>query len=190
MSNYKLGCHKFSMLSMGTSADVLRRRFCRGVMSPTGSSSTSARNSSPSRASRAVRRVAYPGWLSHPNHDRVVVQSESSYGSLGEFIREKRTNLKLSLRDLASMTNVCNAYLSQVERNLHQPSIRVLRAIADALELTSEEMVLFTGLASGVDESSETQSASIDTQAAIMRDPRLDAADWQNSACSISPLDQ
>ena len=40
----------------------------------------------------------------------------------------------MSLRDLADLTNVSNPYLSQIERGLHEPSVRVLKAIAVALE--------------------------------------------------------
>ena len=39
----------------------------------------------------------------------------------------------MSLRELSTLTNVSNAYLSELERGLHEPSLRVLRAIASAL---------------------------------------------------------
>ena len=34
----------------------------------------------------------------------------------------------MSLRDLAARTDVSNPYLSQLERGLHEPSVRVLKA--------------------------------------------------------------
>ena len=49
--------------------------------------------------------------------------------ALGEVIRTQRQLAKLSLRDLAALTDVSNAYLSQVERGMHEPSVRVLREI-------------------------------------------------------------
>ena len=55
---------------------------------------------------------------------------------LGAFIRNQRQLANLSLRQLASMTSLSNPYLSQVERGLHQPSVRVLKAISDALNLS------------------------------------------------------
>ncbi len=61
-------------------------------------------------------------------------QTPPSRPSLGDFIRERRVRSQLSLRDLSTMSKVSNAYISQIERGLHQPSVRVLRAIADALE--------------------------------------------------------
>ena len=53
---------------------------------------------------------------------------------LGAFIRDQRKKANLSLRQLAELTSLSNPYLSQVERGLHQPSVRVLRAISDALK--------------------------------------------------------
>src|SRR5918999_4629776 len=69
----------------------------------------------------------------------------ASMNSLGEFIRAQRQLAKLSLREMASMTSVSNAYLSQVERGLHQPSLKVLRSIADALELSTEQLLIQAG---------------------------------------------
>ena len=39
------------------------------------------------------------------------------------------------------LTSLSNPYLSQVERGLHQPSVRVLKAISDALNLSAETML-------------------------------------------------
>jgi transcriptional regulator with XRE-family HTH domain len=50
--------------------------------------------------------------------------------ALGEFIRAQRKLANLSLREMADLTHVSNAYLSQIERGLHEPSVRVLRAVA------------------------------------------------------------
>ena len=54
---------------------------------------------------------------------------------LGSYLRAQRKLADLSLRQLAEMAQVSNAYLSQIERGLHQPSVKVLRSIADALKL-------------------------------------------------------
>ena len=56
-----------------------------------------------------------------------------------DFIRAQRQLARLSLREMASMTSVSNAYLSQIERGLHQPSLKVLQSIADALQLSTEQ---------------------------------------------------
>ena len=65
---------------------------------------------------------------------------------LGEFIRLQRELADLSLRRLSELANVSNAYLSQVERGLYQPSAQVLKGIADALHLSAEELYARAGL--------------------------------------------
>lgn len=66
--------------------------------------------------------------------------------ALGAFIRAHRQLADLSLREMAAMTDVSNAYLSQIERGLHQPSVRVLSAIAQALRVSPEELLAEAGL--------------------------------------------
>ena len=70
--------------------------------------------------------------------------------ALGGFIRAQRQLANLSLREMAAMTSVSNAYLSQVERGLHQPSVRVLKAISDALNLSAETLLAQAGLIDSV----------------------------------------
>jgi transcriptional regulator with XRE-family HTH domain len=72
----------------------------------------------------------------------------AQFNALGGFIRSQRQMAKLSLREMASMTKVSNAYLSQVERGLHQPSLKVLHSIADALQLSTEQLLQQVGWAS------------------------------------------
>ena len=67
---------------------------------------------------------------------------------LGSYIRAQRQLADLSLRQLATLSNVSNAYLSQVERGLHQPSLKVLRSIADALDISTEHMLSQAGVMS------------------------------------------
>ena len=66
--------------------------------------------------------------------------------ALGAFIHEQRKRANLSLRQLAELTSLSNPYLSQVERGLHQPSVRVLKAISDALNVSAETMLAQAGL--------------------------------------------
>ncbi len=62
-------------------------------------------------------------------------------GALGHFIRQQRELSRMSLRELARVSKVSNAYLSQVERGLHEPSLRVLGAVANALSVTVEDLL-------------------------------------------------
>jgi transcriptional regulator with XRE-family HTH domain len=89
--------------------------------------------------------------------------------ALGEFIRAQRQLANLSLREMASMTSVSNAYLSQVERGLHQPSLKVLHSIAAALQLSTEQLLAQAGWASGAREAATAGR----TEEAIRTDPRL-----------------
>ena len=65
---------------------------------------------------------------------------------LGNFIRAQRQMADLSLRQLSALTEVSNPYLSQIERGLHEPSLRVLRSIADALHFSTETLLEQAGL--------------------------------------------
>lgn len=94
--------------------------------------------------------------------------------ALGSFLRAQRTLAKLSLREMAERTKVSNAYLSQIERGLHAPSVRVLRSIAEALDLSAEALLAQAGLiASAVGDDTTADAAGRGTEAAIRRDPTL-----------------
>ena len=88
--------------------------------------------------------------------------------ALGAFIRSQRALANLSLRDLAERTEVSNAYLSQIERGLHEPSIRVLQAIAAALGVRLDLLLTHAGLIEG-----PARAAPGETEAAIQADPLL-----------------
>ena len=92
---------------------------------------------------------------------------------LGQYIRLQRQMADLSLRGMADLTKVSNAYLSQIERGLHQPSLRVLQAIAEALKIPADTLLAEAGVGSGTAESPPGSRAG--TEAAIRSDPDLTA---------------
>lgn len=96
--------------------------------------------------------------------------------SLGGFIRDRRKQAELSLRDLADRANVSNPYLSQIERGLHTPSVRVLKAIAAALNVSAESLLVQAGLL----EANEGDVIRLDVEDAIRADTRI--SDDQKSA--------
>ena len=100
--------------------------------------------------------------------------------TLGSFIRMQRQLAQLSLREMAAMTAVSNAYLSQVERNLHQPSLKVMQSIADALGIPTADLLRQAGIATpdATDSATtrSTESDHLDTERAIKTDPRLSQA--------------
>ena len=87
---------------------------------------------------------------------------------LGGFIRTQRKMANLSLRQLSALTAVSNPYLSQVERGLHEPSVRVLRSTADALNVSAETLFEQAGLVSG-----RGRGTGESTESVIRADPRL-----------------
>jgi transcriptional regulator with XRE-family HTH domain len=102
---------------------------------------------------------------------------EAQREALGAFIREQRKRANLSLRQLAEMTSLSNPYLSQIERGLHQPSVRVLKAISDALNVSAETLMAQAGLIDAIaarapgDEEDQTKGPP--TEDAIRSDERL-----------------
>ena len=95
--------------------------------------------------------------------------------ALGAFIRDQRKQANLSLRQLAEMTRLSNPYLSQIERGLHQPSVRVLRAISDALNLSAETLLAQAGLIDAMtgEKDAAAHDAVPETERAIRADRRL-----------------
>src|SRR5580693_7644223 len=106
---------------------------------------------------------------------------EAQREALGAFIKEQRKRANLSLRQLAELTSLSNPYLSQVERGLHQPSVRVLKAISDALNLSAETMLAQAGLIDAMATATDAKTDATvgepkdlpDTEDAIRADPRL-----------------
>ena len=117
--------------------------------------------------------------VAHGLHRQFAQASiEQERDEVGVLPRLSRSDLKrqsgpaatdLSLRELASVTDLSNAYISQLERGLHQPSVRVLRSLASALNVSATTMLAHAGL-TVKDESMETTP---NTEAAIRADPRL-----------------
>jgi transcriptional regulator with XRE-family HTH domain len=106
--------------------------------------------------------------------------------ALGAFIRRQRKLANLSLRQLAERTTLSNPYLSQIERGLHQPSVRVLKLLSGALNVSAETLLAQAGLldaaaghsAGPAAEGHEPAESSVES--AISGDDRL--ADEQKAA--------
>ncbi|MGH9216613.1 MAG: helix-turn-helix domain-containing protein [Acidimicrobiales bacterium] len=85
---------------------------------------------------------------------------------LGGFIRAQRQFHRLSQRELAKLADLSDTYMSQLERGLHEPSIRVLRAVADSLGIKASQLIMY---AAGL----PLDDDDITTEEAIRRDPRF-----------------
>jgi transcriptional regulator with XRE-family HTH domain len=93
--------------------------------------------------------------------------------ALGAYIRSQRKLANLSLRQLADVAKVSNPYLSQIERGLHAPSVRVLRSIAEALDLSAETLLEQAGLLEEANNGAAASTSTPPTERAIRIDPRL-----------------
>ncbi len=101
--------------------------------------------------------------------------------ALGGFIRKRRQQANLSLRQLAEKTRLSNPYLSQIERGLHQPSMRVIKLIAEALNVSAETLLTQAGLLHhGEDGTAHPHRAHPAVEDAISDDDRL--SEQQKSA--------
>ena len=89
---------------------------------------------------------------------------------LGSLLRAQRTAADLSLRELSERTQVSNAYLSQLERGLHEPSLSVLKAISSALGMPLGPLLTRAGM---LEDSGADEPSLRETEAAILRDPDL-----------------
>jgi transcriptional regulator with XRE-family HTH domain len=89
--------------------------------------------------------------------------------ALGALLRAQRMAADLTLRDLSERTKVSNAYLSQLERGLHEPSLGVLTAIASALGVPLGSLLTRAGML----EPDDGEPRLRETEAAILRDPEL-----------------
>jgi transcriptional regulator with XRE-family HTH domain len=88
---------------------------------------------------------------------------------LGDFIKAQRKFNQLSQRDLARLADLSDTYMSQLERGMHEPSIRVLRALAESLGIQPDQLIMY---AAGL----PVEQSDVTTEEAIRRDQRLTPA--------------
>lgn len=87
-------------------------------------------------------------------------------GQLGDFIRAQRKMMELSQRELARLMEVSDPYVSQLERGMHEPSVRVLKSLAGALNVRAETLLAYAGLI-------DPDQATTTVVEAIQADPHL-----------------
>jgi transcriptional regulator with XRE-family HTH domain len=108
-------------------------------------------------------------------------QWDEQMEAFGAFIRSQRKLANLTLRQLAELTSLSNPYLSELERGMHQPSVRVLKQLSNALNLSGEMLLAEAGLLdpdraerrapgepSGVEHAIKTDASLDDTQKAAL----------------------
>jgi transcriptional regulator with XRE-family HTH domain len=102
-------------------------------------------------------------------------QWDAQMEAFGAFVRSQRKLANLTLRQLAEMTSLSNPYLSELERGMHQPSVRVLKQLSDALNVSAEMLLVQAGL---IDRRSDGAAADVESGVAhaIRTDATLDDA--------------
>jgi transcriptional regulator with XRE-family HTH domain len=100
--------------------------------------------------------------------DETATGAGLPWEAFGSYLRAQRQLARLSLRQLAELTRISNPYLSQIERGLHQPSVAIIRSLADALNLSAEDLL---AQAAGLADRPERE---VSTTEAIRNDRRLD----------------
>jgi transcriptional regulator with XRE-family HTH domain len=110
--------------------------------------------------------------------DPITGAWQAQRDAMGAFIRSQRELANMSLRELSRATQVSNAYLSQIERGLHDPTLKVLTQIAEALHLSVEDLLReHTGEEgpddSGPDSTEAVADRPVGVEAAVLADPIL-----------------
>jgi transcriptional regulator with XRE-family HTH domain len=103
--------------------------------------------------------------VSSTTHDQL-------YDAFGAYVRSQRLLAQLTLRQAAELARISNPYLSQIEHGLALPSIAVLGALAEALSVSAETMLL---RAAGIAPPG-SGGPSNQTEDSIRQDTRLDTS--------------
>jgi transcriptional regulator with XRE-family HTH domain len=115
-----------------------------------------------------------------PEESVMTSQWDAQMEAFGAFVRSQRKLANLTLRQLAELTSLSNPYLSELERGMHQPSVRVLKQLSDALNVSAEMLLTQAGLidrrtaaeapddSSGVDHAIRTDATLDDAQKAAL----------------------
>lgn len=98
---------------------------------------------------------------------------EQQRRAMGAYIRHQRELANMTLRQMSQATKVSNAYLSQIERGMHDPTVRVLLQIGDVLDLSLEEML------QKAKDSEDAEASILTVEAAIAADTVLAQAEKQ-----------
>jgi transcriptional regulator with XRE-family HTH domain len=103
-------------------------------------------------------------------------QWDAQMEAFGAFIRSQRKLANLTLRQMAELTSLSNPYLSELERGMHQPTVRVLRQLSDALNVSAEMLLSHAGLLDQdpAQDADPAKAAPESVERAIRTDSQLD----------------
>lgn len=79
---------------------------------------------------------------------------------IGEYIKEEREKIELSINQLALYSDVSAAHISRIERGLRDPSPEILKKISTPLKIPYEKLMEIAGYLSEKTDEKETQKTS------------------------------
>ena len=83
---------------------------------------------------------------------------------LGEYIKEKRTELGYSIREVERKTKISNAYLGQIERGeVSEPSPSKLMKLSECLDLSYKRLMELAGYVMPSDKSENNRVSNTQT---------------------------
>ena len=74
-------------------------------------------------------------------------RSSSEDNLFGDFMKQRRLELKIRLRDMASSLAISPAYLCDIEQGNRQAPVKLIKRMAELLQISEDEMVDFEDLA-------------------------------------------
>ena len=84
--------------------------------------------------------------MAFADEETMTSQWDTQMEAFGAFIRSQRKLANLTLRQMAELTSLSNPYLSELERGMHQPTVRVLKQLSGALNVSAEMLLEHAGL--------------------------------------------
>src|ERR1044072_7087368 len=115
-----------------------------------------------SRVTRCTaRQFAFAKWSEHYGDmakgrvsevgERVGEQVNKTAEALGDYLKEQRTQARLSLRPLPEQAGPPPPYRTHIERGLRKPSAEVLQQIARAMRISAESLYVRAGIVNPAD---------------------------------------
>ena len=106
-----------------------------------------------------------------------MTSEDPPYSQLAEVVKEARTGRKLSQREFSRILGMSNAYVAHLEGGKIQPSVKTLRNISSALEISYNSLAI---LAKYVDPSIFDQTSNSEKSLRVKAISDLTEREWDS----------
>lgn len=89
-----------------------------------------------------VQNMTVISLLPYAGHKERMVHMATDYKGIGSRIKFYRTNANISQEDLAAKLNVSRRHLTNIETGLKIPSLDLLISIANALDVSADDLLV------------------------------------------------